>query len=186
MRKLSFADAQENVVIPIRRSAKRDLAVAIDVLLFPARTACNGEPSRPYPHDGASGVSTAGRGAKSRGPVTPEGKLNSAASRIASGSLAKTILLEGESAGRFNALLASLMAELNPQTEIETTLVESPAGRTTRAWQSLAEQSPWLDRMRLHEARYARQYFRALREFRDYRAARIAAEKLSEGIGPDN
>ena len=156
-------------------------------------------------------------GAKSRGPVTPEGKLNSAASRIASGSLAKTILLEGESVDRFNALLDSLVVELNPQTEIETTLVESlavarwrqrriqgmekvailaeaskqieaigPAERTTRAWQSLAEDAPWVDRMRLHEARYARQYFRALREFRDYRAARTAQENVSEGFEPNN
>jgi hypothetical protein len=65
-------------------------------------------------------------GAKSRGPVTPEGKLSSR-NAMTHGLLSATILLKCESEERFNALLADLHAELQPQTAVETTLVENMA-----------------------------------------------------------
>ena len=66
-------------------------------------------------------------GAKSRGPKTPEGKANSSRNATTHGLLSKTIIIEGENAPRFAALLASMRAELKPRTGIEDGLVEDLA-----------------------------------------------------------
>ena len=76
-------------------------------------------------------------GAKSRGPITPEGKLASSRNATTHGMLSGTIVLGGESEERFNALLADLHAELQPQTTVEITLVENMAvarWRQMRIW----------------------------------------------------
>ncbi len=76
-------------------------------------------------------------GAKSRGPITPEGKLASSRNAMTHGLLAGTVVLKGESEERFNALLADLHAELQPQTAVEITLVETMAAarwRQLRIW----------------------------------------------------
>jgi hypothetical protein len=76
-------------------------------------------------------------GAKSRGPVTSEGKLASSRNATVHGILSGTIVLKGESGERFNALLADLQAELQPQTTVEITLVENMAvarWRQMRIW----------------------------------------------------
>jgi hypothetical protein len=76
-------------------------------------------------------------GAKSRGPNTPEGKLASSRNAMTHGILSGTIVLKGESEERFNALLANLHAELQPQTTVEVTLVENMAvarWRQMRIW----------------------------------------------------
>ena len=76
-------------------------------------------------------------GARSRGPITPEGKLASSRNAMTHGLLAGTVVLEGESVERFHALLDNLLAELQPQTTVETTLVENMAvarWRQMRIW----------------------------------------------------
>jgi hypothetical protein len=76
-------------------------------------------------------------GAKSRGPITSEGKLASSRNATTHGMLSGTIVLKGESEERFNALLADLHAELQPQTTVEITLVENMAvarWRQLRIW----------------------------------------------------
>jgi hypothetical protein len=76
-------------------------------------------------------------GAKSSGPTTPEGKLASSRNAVTHGMLSGTIVLEGESKDRFRALLAALHEELQPQTPIETSLVENMAvarWRQMRIW----------------------------------------------------
>ena len=76
-------------------------------------------------------------GAKSRGPLTSEGKLASSRNATTHGILSGTIVLQGESEERFNALLADLHAELQPQTTVEITLVENMAvarWRQMRIW----------------------------------------------------
>jgi hypothetical protein len=76
-------------------------------------------------------------GAKSRGPATPEGKLASSRNATTHGMLSGTIVLEGESKDRFQSLLAALHEELQPQTPIETSLVENMAvarWRQMRVW----------------------------------------------------
>jgi hypothetical protein len=76
-------------------------------------------------------------GAKSRGPVTPEGKLASSRNSLAHGLLSEAIILEGESADRFNALHDSLVAEFGPETPTECGLVETMVvcrWRLMRVW----------------------------------------------------
>jgi len=64
-------------------------------------------------------------GAKSHGPVTPEGKLASSRNSLVHGLLSEAIIIEGESAERFNALHDSLIAEFQPETPTECGLVET-------------------------------------------------------------
>jgi len=62
-------------------------------------------------------------GAKSRGPVTPEGKARSSANSRRHG-LTASVLLDGESGEHFNLLLADFTDQFQPQTGVETDLVE--------------------------------------------------------------
>lgn len=64
-------------------------------------------------------------GAKSHGPVTPEGLLASSRNSLVHGLLSEAIILDGESAERFNALHDALIAEFEPQTPTECGLVET-------------------------------------------------------------
>jgi hypothetical protein len=76
-------------------------------------------------------------GAKSRGPVTPEGKLASSRNAMTHGMLSATIVLEDECEERFLGFLADLHDELQPQTTVETALVHSMAvarWRQIRLW----------------------------------------------------
>lgn len=76
-------------------------------------------------------------GAKSHGPITPEGKHRSSRNASTHGLLARTVLLEGESNSRFQSLLAGLLAEYQPRTPTEFGLVESMAinrWRQLRVW----------------------------------------------------
>jgi len=62
-------------------------------------------------------------GAKSHGPITPEGKARSAANSRRHG-LTASVLLDGESDEHFQLLLADFMDQFQPQTGVETDLVE--------------------------------------------------------------
>jgi hypothetical protein len=76
-------------------------------------------------------------GAKSRGPVTPEGKLASSRNAMTHGMLSATVVLEDECEERFLAFLAALHDELQPQTTVEDTLVQNMAvarWRQMRLW----------------------------------------------------
>jgi hypothetical protein len=76
-------------------------------------------------------------GAKSRGPVTPEGKQTSAKNAITHGMLAESIVLGCESPDRFLAVLQSLLDEFEPQTPFEESLIEAMAAarwRQMRIW----------------------------------------------------
>ena len=64
-------------------------------------------------------------GAKSRGPVTAEGKANSSRNAIKHGLLSKAILLKGESEEGFLELAETLFTEFEPATAFEESLVES-------------------------------------------------------------
>jgi hypothetical protein len=66
-------------------------------------------------------------GAKSRGPRTLTGKSNSAGNNRQHALLSKTIVIEGECAARFAALLASMRDHLKPRNTIEDGLVEDLA-----------------------------------------------------------
>jgi hypothetical protein len=76
-------------------------------------------------------------GARSRGPVTAEGKHNSSRNAIKHGLLAETIVLKTERSDRFLGVLAELEEELQPATSIEYTLIEKMAAarwRQLRLW----------------------------------------------------
>ncbi|HEX4138299.1 MAG TPA: hypothetical protein VHY84_27055 [Bryobacteraceae bacterium] len=101
-------------------------------------------------------TSSRANGAKSRGPVTAEGKARSAANTLRStgpatpdglarsshnalrhGILAASIILPSESDAAFQALLTDLQDELQPETAIERRLVEIMAvadWRRSRLW----------------------------------------------------
>ncbi len=76
-------------------------------------------------------------GAKSRGPVTAEGKRNSCGNALKHGLLADTIVLKGELEERFLELLADFERELQPETTIELLLIQKMAAaqwRQFRLW----------------------------------------------------
>jgi hypothetical protein len=76
-------------------------------------------------------------GARSRGPITPEGKRRSAANATRHGLLAKCVVLENESAESFEALLAHHLKRFGPLDEVEFGMLEEMAAaywRMRRAW----------------------------------------------------
>jgi hypothetical protein len=76
-------------------------------------------------------------GAKSKGPVTPQGKRNSSRNATRHGLLAETIVLETEHADRFLKLLNDLFEEHQPSTPTQIMLVETIAAarwRQSRIW----------------------------------------------------
>jgi hypothetical protein len=76
-------------------------------------------------------------GARSHGPVTPEGKQASAKNSCKHGLLSKKIVLEGESQEEFDELLASYFEEHQPETPTERDLIQNMAvarWRQQRIW----------------------------------------------------
>jgi hypothetical protein len=76
-------------------------------------------------------------GKLSQGPITEAGKAISSQNALRHGLTASTILIDGELPGRFEALLGSLVAEHQPETETERQLVETMAvckWRQLRIW----------------------------------------------------
>jgi hypothetical protein len=76
-------------------------------------------------------------GAKSRGPVTPEGKQKSSGNSARHNLLSSVIVLRDEKLETFNQLHASLISEFNPQSAAQSALVETMAAarwRLLRIW----------------------------------------------------
>ena len=67
-------------------------------------------------------------GAKSHGPVTPEGKARSSQNAFRHGLTARTVVLNNEEPGPFIALCETLTNDYQPQTEYEHILVQQLAG----------------------------------------------------------
>jgi hypothetical protein len=63
-------------------------------------------------------------GAKSHGPVTPEGKARSAANSRRHGLASASILMDGESAEDFELLRLDFLNQFQPRTAVETDLVD--------------------------------------------------------------
>jgi hypothetical protein len=66
-------------------------------------------------------------GAKSRGPVTPEGRARSSANSLRHGLTASNVVLHGESREDFDLLLADYVDQFRPATRVEMELIESMA-----------------------------------------------------------
>ncbi len=81
--------------------------------------------------------SSRANGAKSRGPVTPEGKRKSASNSVRHGLLSSMIVLDDEKTELFAEILGALTHEFSPQTEAERIIVENMAiarWRQMRLW----------------------------------------------------
>jgi hypothetical protein len=77
-------------------------------------------------------------GAKSHGPVTPEGKARSSRNAITHGLLARDIILHGEIPEYFDETNAQIMSRLAPRDEIELAFAETfvvARWRQRRAWE---------------------------------------------------
>jgi hypothetical protein len=59
--------------------------------------------------------SSRAHGAKSRGPVTPTGRLKSSANNLRHGLLAGIVVIEEEKPETFTTLLAALTSEVKPK-----------------------------------------------------------------------
>jgi hypothetical protein len=101
-----------------------------------ASSRANGAKSRgPVTEEGKR--ASAANSAKSTGPVTPEGKARSSQNATRHGLLADSMVLEGESEDRFSAYLSVLEDELQPAPGVESSLVETMAvahWRRMRIW----------------------------------------------------
>ena len=73
-------------------------------------------------------------GAKSKGPVTSEGKSNSSRNSTRHGLFAEDIVLEAEKTDAFLELVESLFEEHNPSTPTQRLLVENIAAARWRQW----------------------------------------------------
>jgi len=71
-------------------------------------------------------------GAKSRGPVTPEGKQRSSLNAVRHGLLAKSICLTNEDPEKFKELLQDYLTRLQPTDNVELRLVEQLASAAFR------------------------------------------------------
>src|SRR5580700_663711 len=92
-------------------------------------------------------------GARSRGPVTPQGKRNSAHNSTRHGLLAGTVVLEEEAEDRFVALLAEYMDDHQPRNATEISLIETMAVARWRQLRVWGAQKTALDRdMALQDA----------------------------------
>ena len=66
-------------------------------------------------------------GARSSGPVTPEGKAISSRNALKEGLASNTVIIPGESKEKFDALIVSQMQEFQPETDNEIVLVQKMA-----------------------------------------------------------
>lgn len=85
-------------------------------------------------------------GAKSRGPITAEGKLNSRQNAVTHGFTAKVVTLNHESDELFILVLAALENDLRPITELEHELVDNMALARWRAMRTWSHEKAVLDR----------------------------------------
>ena len=84
-------------------------------------------------------------GSKSKGPVTPEGKARSSQNAITHGMHARAIVLAGESDDKYRQLQAEYFNYWQPETIIETDLVNDIATSRWRLHRLLANETAVLD-----------------------------------------
>jgi hypothetical protein len=104
-------------------------------------------------------------GARSRGPVTPQGKANSIR-KSRQAQLANSIVRDGESRGMFHNFVNTLNESLNPETAIDHLLIAKMAAahwRQVRMWE-LEKRGANNDSGT--EMRLDRQFLRALNTYR--------------------
>jgi hypothetical protein len=85
-------------------------------------------------------------GALSRGPVTEQGKLNSARNSTCHGLLSQTVVLEAEVDSRFVELFKSYFDEYQPRTATQVSFVENMAVARWRQFRTWGMQKSAMDR----------------------------------------
>src|SRR5574340_30470 len=144
-------------------------------------------------------------GARSRGPVTPEGKRRASMNALRHGMLARCAVLENDSPEAFRAVVAQHIARLEPADGVELGIIEEMAlafWRMRRAWavetrtldhavaaQPLGDEigriaaafgdpeaGPRLALIQRYEARLHRMYQRALRNIQLLRNLKVPNE----------
>ena len=104
-------------------------------------------------------------GALSRGPKTPEGKARAARNSLRHGLLARAVVLEGESRGKFDTLVCQLSEALQPQSAIEHLFIGKMAAAHWRQIRTWAIEKRTGKSLSDHESRLDRQFFRALAQY---------------------
>jgi hypothetical protein len=79
----------------------------------------------PKPRTNAQRAAARANGAKSKGPITPEGKSKSALNALRHGMLAGSLVLTSESRAKFDAVLHDYLDEYQPEGRTENDLVEA-------------------------------------------------------------
>jgi hypothetical protein len=118
--------------------------------------------------------SSRANGAKSRGPVTPEGRARSNAAGLTHGLTSGQLVLEGESEEEFNALREEYLAEYQPQTRSRFDLVDQLVATRWRLNRVLALQTALMDRQMTRQQPEIRREYEGLRR-RNPRRHRLPA-----------
>ncbi|MCU1238951.1 MAG: hypothetical protein JWP63_6918 [Candidatus Solibacter sp.] len=84
-------------------------------------------------------------GARSRGPVTPEGKAHSSRNALRHGLLANVIVLPNEDPAVFEDLFYVLVGSFNPASEAEMSMIEELAATTWRVRRACAMEKTILE-----------------------------------------
>lgn len=92
-------------------------------------------------------------GAKSRGPVTAEGKAISSRNSLKHGIRAATIVIEGENAAEFDEILNGLYEEFEPATISEEALVRTMAAALWRQARNIRVEQGTLNMQMRNEAK---------------------------------
>ena len=110
-------------------------------------------------------------GAKSRGPLSPEGKTRSARNSLKHGLLARIVVLPDESSSRFENFVALLNEALHPETAMDHLLIGKMAAahwRQIRIWNREREGDKTLGD---EEMKLDRQFFRSFDRYLRIRSA---------------
>ena len=98
-------------------------------------------------------------GAKSHGPVTPEGRATSSRNSLRHGFTAKSIVLSTESQEDFQALLDSYVDQFDPQGGVEMDLVQTMAAARWRLRRICSIETTLLDKEMTRNAKDIRREF---------------------------
>jgi hypothetical protein len=90
-------------------------------------------------------ISARANGARSRGPVTPEGKKRSSQNAITHGLFAEALILHNESEEGFQALLDKHLVKYGPLDGVELDLIEDVVAARWRMRRALVVEHEWVE-----------------------------------------
>src|SRR5689334_10893136 len=84
-------------------------------------------------------------GAKSHGPVTPEGKRNSSMNAVRHGLLARSVIIGQESEAAFEQMLQTYLDRFSPRDGVERDVIEEMVAAKWRYLRALNIEDEWLE-----------------------------------------